>query len=59
MEAAVIHKVRDNSVKEILAEPELFVEFLRNFVPIDMLKDVAPADVEDVTARLRCFYTSP
>ena len=52
MEVEVTHKARDNSVKEILADPELFVEFLRNFVPIDMLKNVAPADVEDVTARL-------
>jgi hypothetical protein len=39
---AVIHKAKDNSVKSILAEPELFAEFLRNFIPIDILKDVAP-----------------
>ena len=36
----------------ILAEPELFVEFLRNFVPVDVLKDISPADIEDVTERL-------
>jgi len=41
---AVIHKAKDNSVKTILAEPELFAEFLRNFIPIDILKDIAPAD---------------
>jgi hypothetical protein len=47
-----IHKAKDNSVKEILAEPELFVEFLRSFVPIDILKNIVPADIEDVTTRL-------
>jgi len=49
---AVIHKAKDNSVKTILAEPELFAEFLRNFIPIDILKDIAPADIEDISERL-------
>jgi len=49
---AVIHKAKDNSVKSILAEPELFAEFLRNFIPIDILKDVAPANIEDISERL-------
>ncbi|MCL1882736.1 MAG: Rpn family recombination-promoting nuclease/putative transposase [Defluviitaleaceae bacterium] len=49
---AVIHKVKDNSVKVILAEPELFAEFLRDFIPIDILRDVAPSDIEDMTERL-------
>jgi hypothetical protein len=47
-----IHKARDNSVKSVLAEPELFVEFLRDFVPVEILKDVAPEDIEDVSERL-------
>ncbi|MCL2387362.1 MAG: Rpn family recombination-promoting nuclease/putative transposase, partial [Defluviitaleaceae bacterium] len=47
-----IHKARDNSVKAILAEPELFVEFLHNFIPVEILKDVAPTDIEDVSERL-------
>jgi len=49
---AGIHKAKDNSVKTILAEPELFAEFLRNFVPIDILKDISPADIEDISERL-------
>jgi len=49
---AVIHKAKDNSVKSILAEPELFAEFLRNFIPIDILKDVAPTAIEDISERL-------
>jgi predicted transposase/invertase (TIGR01784 family) len=46
-----IHKAKDNSFKLILSEHELFVEFLRDFIKIDMLNDVQPADVEDVTER--------
>jgi len=49
---AAIHKAKDNSVKSILAEPELFAEFLRNFIPIDILKDVAPTSIEDISERL-------
>ena len=49
---AAIHKARDTSLKLILDEPELFVEFLRDFIPIEILKDIDPADVEDVTERL-------
>jgi len=48
---AGIHKARDNSLKLILDEPELFVQFLRDFVPIDILKDIDPSDIEDVTER--------
>jgi len=48
----VIRKAKDTSLKLILDEPELFVEFLRDFVPIDMLKNISPADVEDVSERL-------
>jgi len=49
---AAIHKAKDNSVKSVLAEPELFAEFLRNFIPVEILKNVAPADIEDVSERL-------
>ena len=47
-----IRKARDTSLELILNEPELFVEFLRDFIPIEILKDIDPADVEDVTERL-------
>ena len=47
----VIHKARDVSFKLIFDEPELFVEFLRDYIPIGILKDVAPEDVEDLSER--------
>jgi hypothetical protein len=46
-----MHKVKDNSLKLILAEHELFVEFLRDFIDVDLLKGIAPEDVEDITER--------
>ena len=49
---AAAHKTKDISVKMILDEPELFVEFLRDFIPVEILKDIDPADIEDVTERL-------
>jgi hypothetical protein len=47
----VIHDAKDNSLKLILHEPELFVEFLKDFVRIDLFDDVTPADIEDMTER--------
>ena len=32
---AAIRKARDTSLKIVLDEPELFVEFLRDFIPIN------------------------
>jgi len=49
---AGIHKARDNSVKSILTEPELFAEFIRDFIPIEILKDIEPTNIEDVSTRL-------
>ena len=46
-----IHKAKDNCFKLIFDEPELFAEFLRDYVPIDILKDVTPDDIEDLTER--------
>jgi len=54
---AVIRKAKDTSLKLILDEPELFVEFIRDFINIDILKDISPADVEDVTDRLLPLLT--
>lgn len=39
-------------MKIILDEPELFAEFLRNFIPIDILKNVSPSNIEDISERL-------
>ena len=46
-----ITKAQDNSIKMILDEPELLIQFLHNFIDIDILKDITPADIEDVTER--------
>jgi hypothetical protein len=40
--------VPDNSFKLILGNHELFVQFLRDFIPIDILKNVKPEDIEDM-----------
>jgi len=45
------HKVKDNIYKKIFAEPELFVEFLESFVPVDALKNLSPENVEDLSER--------
>jgi hypothetical protein len=49
--AAKAHKIKDNIFKTVFDEPRLFVEFLKNFVPIDILKDITPDDIEDITPR--------
>jgi len=48
----VIHKAKDNSFKLILGDHDLFVEFLRDFIGIDVLSGVTPGDIEDITERL-------
>jgi len=49
--AATIHKAKDASFKVVFDEPELFVEFLQDYVPVDILKGVKPSDIEDMTER--------
>jgi hypothetical protein len=39
-------------MKAILSEPELFADFIRSFIPIEILKDIKPSDIEDVSERL-------
>jgi len=39
-------------MKLILGEPELFAEFLCSFTSLEIFKDVAPSDIEDVPERL-------
>ena len=46
-----IHKAKDNSFKLIFNDPSLFAEFLRNYIPIDILNDIQPEDIEDITER--------
>ena len=47
----VIHKAADNSFKLIFDDHRLFSEFIRDFIPIDILKDVSPEDIEDLSER--------
>ena len=49
---AAIHKAKDNSIKAVLSEPELFAEFIRDFIPLEILKDIDPSDIEDISERL-------
>jgi hypothetical protein len=46
-----IKKAQDNSFKLIFGEPELFIEFLRDFIQLDIFKDVTSDDIEDVSER--------
>jgi predicted transposase/invertase (TIGR01784 family) len=46
-----ISKARDNSFKVIFREHELFVQFMRDFINIDILKDVKAEDIEDISER--------
>jgi hypothetical protein len=46
-----IHNSKDNSFKLILANHQLFVQFLRDYIPIDLLKTVGPEDIEDISER--------
>ncbi|MDR2070326.1 MAG: Rpn family recombination-promoting nuclease/putative transposase [Treponema sp.] len=46
-----IRHTKDNSFKLILGNHHLFAEFLRDFIPIPVLKSVSPDDIEDLTER--------
>jgi predicted transposase/invertase (TIGR01784 family) len=43
-----IYHAKDNCFKLIFGENRLFVEFLQDYVPIELLKDVQPEDIQDV-----------
>jgi hypothetical protein len=45
------HKVHDNLFKIVFGDHTLFSQFLRDFVPIDILKNIQPEDIEDVDTR--------
>jgi len=47
----VIREIKDNSYRKILSEPELFCQFIRNFIPVELLKDIQPDDIQDHTER--------
>lgn len=50
-------KLKDRSAKLIFGDPILCAQFLRDYVDIPMLKDVAPEDIENVTSRYIHLFT--
>ena len=46
-----VHNAADNSFKLIFDDHRLFADFLRDFVHVDILKDVRPEDIEDMRER--------
>ena len=46
-----IHKAADNSFKLIFDDHRLFSQFIRDFINIDILKDINPEDIEDLSER--------
>jgi len=46
-----IHKAADNSFKLIFDNHRLFAEFIKDFIHIDILKDISPEDIEDISER--------
>ena len=45
------HNTVDNSFKLIFGDHRLFSDFLRDFIHIDILKEVKPEDIEDISER--------
>ncbi len=50
-------KTKDSSSKIIFGDPVLCSQFLRGYTEIEMLKDVQPEDIEDVTERYVHMFT--
>ena len=46
-----IHNAEDNSFKIIFNDHRLFADFIRDFINIDILKNVGPDDIEDLSER--------
>jgi hypothetical protein len=45
------HKVHDNLFKTVFGDHTMFAQFLRDFIPLDIFKNVQPEDIEDVDTR--------
>lgn len=44
-------RTKDNGAKLVFDDPVLCAQFLRGYVDIDLLKDVQPEDIEDISER--------
>ncbi|MDR0635699.1 MAG: Rpn family recombination-promoting nuclease/putative transposase [Treponema sp.] len=51
MEAEQPREIKDSGFKILLDNHELFAEFMRDFVPLDIFKDLRAEDIEDVSGR--------
>ena len=47
----VIHKIKDNSYKELFDNPEVFIQFIKHFSNVPLLNDIKAEDIEDYTNR--------
>jgi len=46
-----IHNTIDNSFKLIFDDHRLFADFIKDFIHIDILEDIKPEDIEDISER--------
>lgn len=51
-------KYRDNGGKVIFGDNILCAQFLKDYVPVSILKEVQPEDIEDVSERYVPLFTS-
>ncbi len=42
---------KDNNFKDVFKNKQLFCEFVKSFINIDLLKDITPDDIEDISER--------
>ena len=47
----VIHKLKDNSYKELFDNPEVFIQFIKHFSNVPLLNNIKAEDIEDYTNR--------
>lgn len=48
--------LKDNGFKKIFGNKQLFCEFIKSFVNIDILKNIKPNDIEDISGRFITIY---
>lgn len=48
--------IKDNGFKKIFGDKQLFCEFIKSFINIEILKDIKPSDVEDISGRFINIY---
>lgn len=48
--------LKDNGFKKIFGDKQLFCEFIKSFINIDILKNIKPNDIEDISGRFITVY---